>query len=202
MNFKRKKTIILSLVGAFIPSLARDSYSPYEPVPIYTENELIRWQEAGTHLEQVIKDDCQLVEDIVARATRIDLPTYQFLYGEMLLTGTCIHQNVNDGVYYVTKSAEQGLPVALYQLGLMYSEPKYLQKNDQRAIAMLEEASTMGFTPASILWAELLLKQRGSPIDYPIVYQHLMKTSSTGSTHLKIEKLLSQIRRHMPEKFH
>lgn len=202
MDFKTKNTILLSLVGAFVPTLARDSYSDLEPVPIYTEPELIRWTELGTHLQQVKSDDCQLVEDIVARATRINLPSYQFLYGDMLINGTCVEQQIKNGVYYITEAAEQGLPVALYKLGLMYSEPKYLQRNDQRAIAMLEEASIMGFVPASILWAELLLKGRGSPIDYPKVYKDLQKSISVNDTHHHIESLIKQIRQHIPENFH
>lgn len=202
MNFKRKKTILLSLVSAFIPTLARDNYSENEPIPIYTEPELIEWTASDLHLQQVLNDDCQLVEDIVARATRIDLPSYQFLYGDMLLNGTCVDQQVENGVYYITEAAKQGLPVALYQLGLMYSEPKYLQRNDQRAIAMLEEASTMGFTPASILWAELLLQERGSPIDYPTVYQHLQKSVSINDTHSHIQFLIKQIKTKLPKNFH
>ena len=54
------------------------------PVPIYTEAELIKLIEQNKHLERVRADNCQLVEDIVARATRINLPSYEFLYGDML----------------------------------------------------------------------------------------------------------------------
>lgn len=59
------------------------------PVPIYTEAELIKLIEQNKHLERVRADNCQLVEDIVARATRISLPAYEFLYGDMLAWGVC-----------------------------------------------------------------------------------------------------------------
>ena len=38
-------------------------------VPIYTEAELIKLIEQNKRLEQCWADNCQLVEDIVARAT-------------------------------------------------------------------------------------------------------------------------------------
>lgn len=199
MKLLRKNQILLSIIGACIPTMARDHFMGLEPVPIYKESELIKWEEAEEHLKRVVQDECQLVEDIIARATRIDLPSYQFLYGEMLTTGTCIDQNINDGVYYITEAAKQGLPHALYRLGQLYSQPKYLQKNNQRAIAMLEEASFLGYLPASILWAELLLQNKGSPIDYPKVYRHLKLSISTGDEHKKVQFLMSELRNRMPE---
>lgn len=203
MDFKKKQFAIISLVGTFIPSLARDSYySPLEPIPIYTEPELIKWQKENTHLQQVLHDDCQLVEDIVARATRIDLPSYQYLYGDMLINATCVEKDLENGVYYITQAAQQGYPVALYRLGVMYSKPIYLQKDDQRAIAMLEESSYMGHLPATILWAELLLKGRGSPVDYPKVYKQLKKSISDGEVNVKVAALLEMIKKNIPEKFH
>ena len=53
------------------------------PVPVYTEAELINLIEKNKHLERVKADSCQLVEDILARATRISPPAYEFLYGQL-----------------------------------------------------------------------------------------------------------------------
>ncbi len=98
------------------------------PVPIYTEAELIKLIEQNKHLERVRADNCQLVEDIVARATRINLPAYEFLYGDMLAWGVCVEQDVELGLYYMENAAHQGLPAALEQLGRYYSRGTLVHK--------------------------------------------------------------------------
>ena len=65
-----------------------------KPIPIYTEAELIKLINNNQHLERVQEDKCQLVEDIVARATRISLPSYEFLYGDMLAWGFCVDKDI------------------------------------------------------------------------------------------------------------
>ena len=74
-----------------------------EPIPIYTEAELIKLINENKHLEQVKADNCQIVEDIVARATRISLPSYEFLYGDMLAWGVCVEQDV-ELVFIISKT--------------------------------------------------------------------------------------------------
>ncbi|WP_351060207.1 SEL1-like repeat protein, partial [Psychrobacter sp. TB20-MNA-CIBAN-0197] len=60
---------------------------------------------------------CQLVQDIEARANKMALPSYQFLYGDMLAYNVCVDRNVELGVYYMRKAAEQGLAAAREQVG-------------------------------------------------------------------------------------
>lgn len=53
---------------------------PVTAVPLYTESEQVTLINKNTHLVQVKADDCQLVQDIEARANKMALPSYQFLY--------------------------------------------------------------------------------------------------------------------------
>ncbi|MGJ8675294.1 MAG: flagellar protein MotX, partial [Pseudoalteromonas sp.] len=73
-------------------------------VPLYTEPELIALINKNVHLQRVKADDCQLVQDIEARANKMALPSYQFLYGDMLAYNVCVDRNVELGVYYMRKA--------------------------------------------------------------------------------------------------
>ncbi|EID4420687.1 flagellar protein MotX [Vibrio vulnificus] len=170
------------------------------PVPIYTEAELIKLIEQNKHLERVRADNCQLVEDIVARATRINLPAYEFLYGDMLAWGVCVEQDVELGLYYMENSAHQGLPAALEQLGRYYSRGTLVQQDKERAIPYLREAAAMGNLNARIHLAELLLRDYGSPLDYEDAYRWLYNSVTADQRqHQRISMLRQGLERRMPE---
>lgn len=171
-----------------------------KPVPIYTEAELINLIENNQHLERVKADKCQLVEDIVARATRISLPSYEFLYGDMLAWGVCVPQDVELGIYYMENAAHQGLPAALEQLGRYYSRGTLVQQDKERAIPYLREAASMGNLSASIHLAELLLRDYGSPLDYEDAYRWLYNSvTADDRQHKRITVLRSGLEQRMPD---
>ncbi len=69
------RTVAASLLLMLVATVTHASTADVgAPVPIYTEAELITLIERNKHLQRVRADNCQLVEDIVARATRISLP--------------------------------------------------------------------------------------------------------------------------------
>ncbi|PWI33151.1 flagellar protein MotX [Vibrio albus] len=171
-----------------------------EPVPIYTEAELINLIDQNKHLERVKADKCQLVEDIVARATRINLPAYEFLYGDMLAWGVCVDQDVELGLYYMENAAHQGLASALEQLGRYYSRGTLVQQDKERAIPYLREAASMGNLNARIHLAELLLRDYGSPLDYEDAYRWLYNSVTADQrTHKRITILRSGLEQRMPQ---
>lgn len=171
-----------------------------EPVPIYSEAELIKLIESNRHLERLKADNCQLVEDIMARATRISLPSYEFLYGDMLAWGVCVEQDIELGLYYLESAAHQGLPSALEQLGRYYSRGTFVQQDKERAIPYLREAAAMGNLNARIQLAELLLRDYGSPLDYENAYRWLYNSvTSDKRTHSRITLLRQGLEMRMPE---
>ena len=84
------RIVAASLIMALSSRLSHANLADVgEPVPIYTEAELINLIENNQHLERVKADKCQLVEDIVARATRISLPLMSF-YTAICWRGACV----------------------------------------------------------------------------------------------------------------
>ncbi|PMN99321.1 flagellar protein MotX [Vibrio splendidus] len=195
------RIVAASLIMALSSPLSHANLTDVgKPVPIYTEAELINLIENNQHLERVKADKCQLVEDIVARATRISLPSYEFLYGDMLAWGVCVPQDVELGIYYMENAAHQGLPAALEQLGRYYSRGTLVQQDKERAIPYLREAASMGNLSASIHLAELLLRDYGSPLDYEDAYRWLYNSvTADDRQHKRITVLRSGLEQRMPD---
>ena len=42
----------------------------------------------------MVLDECQLVQDIEARAVKVAMPSYQFLWGDMLAYGVCVKKDI------------------------------------------------------------------------------------------------------------
>lgn len=188
------------LLWLCIPFSYADVADVGAPVPIYSEAELIKLINQNKHLERVKADKCQLVEDIVARATRISLPAYEFLYGDMLAWGVCVQKDPELGLYYIKSAAHQGFPAALERLGRYYAKGILVQQDKERAIPYLREAAAMGNINARVQLAELLLRDYGSPLDYEDAYRWLYNTvTGDARMHKRIAMLREGLERRMPQ---
>ncbi|MBQ4832724.1 sel1 repeat family protein [Pseudoalteromonas sp. MMG010] len=168
-------------------------------VPLYTESELIALIDKNAHLARVKADDCQLVQDIEARANKLALPSYQFLYGDMLAYGVCVERNVALGVHYMRKSAEQGLAGALEQLGRYYDIGKLVQEDKAQAIVYLREASAQGNLKAQLRLVNLFNRGYGSPRDFENAYRWLFNsTVADKNMHNKVKNALTKLAQKMP----
>jgi len=173
---------------------------PLTAVPLYTETELLALINKNTHLARVKADDCQLVQDIEARANKMALPSYQFLYGDMLAYAVCVDRNVELGVYYMRQAANQGLAAALEQLGRYYDVGQLVQKDKAMAVTYLREASAQGNLKAQLRLVKLFNDGYGSPRDYEDAYRWLFHAMvADKATHKKIERALSQLAQKMPD---
>ena len=185
-------------VSLFISSNTLADESP-AAVPLYTESELIALINKNVHLQRVKADDCQLVQDIEARANKMALPSYQFLYGDMLAYNVCVERNVKLGVYYMRKSAEQGLAAALEQLGRYYDTGRLVQQDKAMAITYLREASAQGNLKAQLRLVKLFNDGYGSPRDFEDAYRWLFNAMvADKATHKKIESALTKLAQKMP----
>jgi hypothetical protein len=170
-------------------------------VQLYAQDELLILINKNEHLSRVALDDCQLVQDIQARADILKIPSYQFLWGDMLAWGVCVEANTERGIYFMHQAAEQGLPAGLEQLGRYYSLGKLVQQDKERALVFLHEAAVLGNLNAQIQLVELFIEGYGSPYDYEDAYHWLYNAvTADKSTHRKIAKCLQDLEKLMHPK--
>lgn len=171
-----------------------------QAVQIYTDNQLLDLIKENKHLSQVVIDECQLTQDIEARAIKAEMPSYQFLWGDMLAYGVCIKKDVELGLHYMQLAADQGLPEALEQLGRYYHVGKFMQPDIDKAITYLKAASAVNNLNAQLRLAELYNNGYGSPLDFPELYSLLHHAvTADKATHQRISKLLAGLAEKMPE---
>lgn len=184
------------------PSISRDNALPLadpQVVQLYSQDELLALIRQNQHLKRVKQDDCQLVRDIEARADIMKLPSYQFLFGDMLAYGVCVPKDIERGWDLMQAAALQGLPEGLEQLGRYYHLGKFVQKDSAKARQFLFQAAAMGNLPAKIRLAEMMLQDEGSPVDYETVYRWLHHAvTADEATHQRIAVLLGQLAKRMP----
>ncbi|MFM4963325.1 sel1 repeat family protein [Aeromonas bivalvium] len=145
------------------------SVAPLQAVPLYRQDELLDWIEQGRHLKQVRQDRCQLTQDIEARAKVMKVPSYQFLWGDMLAWGVCVKSDAEQGVKYLW------------------------------AAALMREAASQGLLKAQLEWVEMLLAGLGSPLDYEEAYQWLHgAVIGDKALHGRAASLLSRLAARMP----
>jgi len=169
-------------------------------VQIYTDDQLLNLIKENKHLSQVVIDECQLVQDIEARAIKAKMPSYQFLWGDMLAYGVCVKKDIALGLYYMRLAADQGLVEGIEQIGRYYHVGKFMQVDMKQAILFLKAAAAMNNLAAQMRLASIYQQGYGSPLDYPALYSQLHHAiTGDKTTHKKITHLLSQLATKMPE---
>jgi TPR repeat protein len=170
-------------------------------VQLYSQDELIRLINRNEHLSRVVLDDCQLVQDIEARAQTLKIPAYQFLWGDMLAWGVCVETDAERGIYYMNLAAEQGLAAAFEQLGRYYRDGKFVQVDSEKAVSYFYESSYLGNQKGQIQLAEMFVDGFGSPYDYEDAYHWLYNSiTADKETHDRIEVCLDGLERLMSPK--
>lgn len=165
-----------------------------QAVQIYSQDDLIKMINSNVHLQRVVADRCQLVQDIEARAEVLNVPAYQFLWGDMLAWGVCVDAEPDRGIYYMREAAAQGLAAALEQLGRYYSVGKLVQEDKKRAVIYLREAAALGNLKAQLQLAELFIDGYGSPYDFEDLYHWLYNAISDDSrTHQRIAVYMAEL---------
>lgn len=168
-------------------------------VQIYSQDELLDLIRDNKHLKRVRDDNCQLVEDIKARATKVAVPAYQFLYGDMLLYGVCIKRDAELGMTYIERAAAQGMPEALEQIGRYYVQGKFVQVNKTKAVPYLRAAAGLGHVQAQLELTELYLDGYGEPEHFEDAYRWLSHSViADPKTHRRAKVLLEKLAKHMP----
>ncbi|WP_166839031.1 tetratricopeptide repeat protein [Rheinheimera pleomorphica] len=193
---------MLSLTLALLLSVAPVALAQeLEAIQLYSQDELLALIQTNSHLKRVRADDCQLVRDIEARADIMQLPAYQFLYGDMLAYAVCVPRNVERGWDLMLQSAAQGLPEGLEQVGRYYHIGRFVQPDLDKAIVYLREASALGNLNAQLRLAQILVDGYGSPVDFEQSYRWLHHAvTADAAKHKQIQQLLAQLAQKMPAK--
>jgi hypothetical protein len=180
-------TYLLLSCGVLLFDVSANAADEIRAVQLYSQDELLGLINKNEHLSRVVLDDCQLVQDIQARAETLKIPSYQFLWGDMLAWGVCVDAEPERGINFMHQAADQGLSAGLEQLGRYYSQGKLVQKDKERAVVFLREASVLGHLKAQIQLAELFIEGYGSPYDYEDAYHWLYNAiTADKTTHTKI----------------
>ncbi|NRA84101.1 MAG: sel1 repeat family protein [Gammaproteobacteria bacterium] len=197
------KVLGLSLVAASMTLVSHHSLAINDDgvIQLYSQRELLALIAKNQHLQQVKADDCQLVEDIKARAEIVKLPSYQFLYGDMLAYGVCVERDAQHGIYMMEQSAHQGLVEAIEQLGRYYHIGRFFQQDNHRALRYLSEAAGLGNLNAQLRLVEMLGDGLGSPVDFEDAYHWLHNSIISDNTQrLKATQLLAKLAKLMPQR--
>lgn len=192
--------LILAIV--FISAnLFNASAAELTAVQIYSDNVLLDLIKENKHLSQVVIDDCQLVQDIEARAVKSKMPSYQFLWGDMLAYGVCVKKDVPLGLHFMQASADQGLSEALEQMGRYYHIGKFVQVDVNQAIIYLKESAALNNLKAQLRLADIYLAGEGSPLDFPQLYVQLHQSvTDDKKQHKNIAMHLAKLADKMPER--
>jgi TPR repeat protein len=191
----------LFIIFLFTSSSAFALKQNLQAVQIYTDNQLLDLIKDNKHLSQVVLDECQLVQDIEARANKANMPSYQYLWGDMLAYGVCVKKDIALGLHYMHLAADQGLAEGLEQLGRYYHIGKFMQIDIDRAIVYLKTAASLNNLSAQMRLADIYEQGYGSPLDYPALYSQLHHSLTEDKIiHKKISDLLSDLASKMPSK--
>jgi len=193
--------VLLSLVSTPLWALEGETIEEVRAVQLYSQDALIDMINANTHLDKVVADRCQLVQDIEARAEVLKVPAYQFLWGDMLAWGVCVDASPERGITHLEDAADQGFPAALEQLGRYYAKGTLVQQDQERAVVFLREAAALKNVNAQLQLVELFFDGYGSPYDYQDAY-HWLHNSVTNdkAQHKKIADYLTRLEKLMHPK--
>ena len=195
------RTLLFFFIFLLACSSAFAMQKNMQAVQIYIDNQLLDLIKDNKHLSQVVLDECQLVQDIEARANKANMPSYQYLWGDMLAYGVCVKKDIPLGLHYMHLAADQGLAEGLEQLGRYYHIGKFMQVDIDRAIVYLKTASSLDNLAAQMRLAGIYEQGYGSPLDYPALYSQLHHSMTDDKViHKKISVLLSDLASKMPSK--
>ncbi|WP_394204385.1 tetratricopeptide repeat protein [Shewanella waksmanii] len=188
------------MLRLFLISILMMSMSPAsaasQAVDIYSQEQLIELIRSKAYLSRVKGDDCQLVQDIEARAEVLKQPLYQYLWAEMLNYGICVKANPPRGISMLRDAAEQGSAEAMVRIAEYYHDGQFVIQDKQRAVQYTLPAAANGDLPARMMLVRLFGEGYGSPRDYEMAYHWLyndvFSDEATKQEALSLLKVLEQ----------
>ncbi|ACA88474.1 Sel1 domain protein repeat-containing protein [Shewanella woodyi ATCC 51908] len=168
-SLPRSASIMILMLLAPLSSQAEET----QAVDIYSQEQLIELIRSKQYLTRVEGDDCQLVQDIEARAEVLKQPLYQYLWGEMLNYGICVKANPPRGMALLRDSVAQGSAEAMVRIAEYYYHGTFVFQDKERAVHYVLPAAASGDLPARMLLVRLFGEGYGSYRDFELGYHWL-----------------------------
>ncbi|MBB1316200.1 sel1 repeat family protein [Shewanella sp. SR43-4] len=193
------RILMLRICLLLLSVVSINVFAVTEAVDIYSDQQLISLIRSNQYLQRVKADDCQLVQDIEARAEVLQQPMYQFLWGEMLNNGVCVKAHPSRGMALLQTSAEQGSAEAMVKLADYYYRGKLVVKDPNRAVQYVLPAAANGDLTARMTLVRLFGEGYGSPADYELGYHWLYNSIfDDDAQQKKASSLLQMLAAKMP----
>lgn len=169
-------------------------------VDVYTTEQLGYMVEHGL-LESVVRgqDRCQFVPDIEDRARLVGLPVFQFVWGDLLLSGVCVKQDQTLAIEYIKKAADNSYPAAMERMAFYYEKGYFVPQNLQQAERYMYTAAALGSLDGKLGWADMLVRGYGAPQLYEEAFSWLYHTAYADPyRQQKKDFLARELARHLP----
>ncbi|NRD75486.1 sel1 repeat family protein [Shewanella sp. VB17] len=167
-----------------------------QAVDIYSQEQLIGLIRTKQYLTRVKEDDCQLVQDIEARAEVLKQPLYQYLWAEMLNYGICVEANPPRGMSLLRDAVAQGSAEAMVRVAEYYYHGTFVFQDKDRAVQYVLPAAASGDLPARMLLVRLFGEGYGSYRDFELgylwLYNDVFSDEATKQEAYKLLKVLEQ----------
>lgn len=143
-------------------------------VNVYTVDELNTYVETGVYI-QIIRDrdKCQFTPDIEDRARIVGMPAFEFVWGDMLVSGICVQRDTELGLDYLQKSVDHAYAPAMIRLAEYYEQGHLLPRNKDKAVTLMRAAAALGSKTARLQWADMLVRGLGAPAYYEEAFSWL-----------------------------
>lgn len=154
------------------------SYGDYRgadsSIATYTRDVMHDLIENNRHIK-VIKDldQCQFTPDIENRARLAGIPPFEYAWGDMLITGSCVKQDERLGLEYFQRAAEHGYAPAIMKIATFYADGYLLPKDEQKAFLYMKTAAALGSRLARLAFAEMLIDGYAHSAYYELAYSWL-----------------------------
>ncbi len=126
--------------------------------------------------ERVVKtqDKCQFVTDIEDRARLVGVPVFQFVWGDMLINGICVRPDLELGIEYIKKSADNSYAPAMERMSFYYEKGFFVNKDLNKSERYMHTAAALGSKTGRLGWADMLIRGFGTPQHYEEAYSWLV----------------------------
>lgn len=143
-------------------------------VNVYTVDELNTYVESGVYMKVIReRDKCQFTPDIEDRARIVGMPAFEYVWGDMLITGTCVKQDVELGLDYIKKAVDHAYAPAMIRLSDFHERGYLVPHSKEKAVTLMRAAASLGSRTARLQWADMLVRGLGAPAYYEEAYSWL-----------------------------